>query len=77
MSQSTRPTQLSLLLVMLLIGMSLNYTLSAWDSSELGKEDTPFSGQVTKSYPTGKPWYERGYKAGKKHGKTVEWFPNG
>lgn len=40
MSQSTRPTQLSLLLVMLLIGMSLNYTLSAWDSSELGKEDT-------------------------------------
>ena len=44
---------------------------------ELGKDDTPFSGQVTKSYPTGKPWYERGYKDGKKHGKTMEWFPNG
>ena len=44
---------------------------------ELGKEDSPFSGQVTKEYPTGKPWYERGYKEGKKHGKTIEWFPNG
>ena len=44
---------------------------------ELGKEETPFSGQVTKQYPTGKSWYERGYKDGKKHGKTIEWFPNG
>jgi hypothetical protein len=44
---------------------------------ELGKEDTPFTGQVTKEYPTGKSWYERGYKEGKKHGKTIEWFPNG
>lgn len=44
---------------------------------ELGKEDSPFTGSATKKYPTGKPWYERSYKAGKKHGPTVEWFPNG
>ncbi|RZP10851.1 MAG: hypothetical protein EVA35_01830 [Candidatus Poseidoniales archaeon] len=40
MSQSSRATQLSLLLVMLLIGMSLNSVLSPWNSSELSKEDT-------------------------------------
>ncbi|MBT5689864.1 MAG: hypothetical protein HOI65_01985 [Opitutae bacterium] len=44
---------------------------------ELGKEDTPFTGNATKKYPTGKPWYQRGYKDGKKHGATMEWFPNG
>ena len=40
MSQSSRATQLSLLLVMLLIGMSLSSVLSPWNSSELSKEDT-------------------------------------
>ena len=43
---------------------------------ELGKDDSPFTGKATKNYPTGKPWYARSYKSGKKHGPTIEWFPN-
>jgi len=40
MNQSSRTTQLSSLLVMLLIGMSLNSVISPWNSNELSKEDT-------------------------------------
>ena len=43
---------------------------------ELGKDDSPFTGKATKNYPTGKSWYARSYKSGKKHGPTIEWFPN-
>ena len=38
---------------------------------------TPVTGKVVKKYPNDKLWYERGYKEGKKHGVTKEWFPNG
>jgi hypothetical protein len=37
---------------------------------------TPATGKVVKKYPNDGLWYERGYKDGKKHGVTKEWFIN-
>ena len=43
---------------------------------ELGKEDSPFTGSATKNILLASHG-TNAVKSGKKHGPTVEWFPNG